>query len=67
MLHYPPFDNRHNPNAYAALLKEFGVKTCIYGHIHGNANELWKNEVIEDISYHLTSCNIIGFVPLKLR
>lgn len=67
MLHYPPFDSRHCTNAFAALLQEFGVRTCIYGHIHGNANGLWKNEVIEDISYHLISCNIIGFVPLKLR
>ena len=67
MLHYPPFDSRHRPNAFAKRLKEFGVRTCIYGHIHGNANESWKDEWIDDIRYHLVSCNIIGFSPIKLR
>ena len=67
MLHYPPFDGRHHPNEFASVLKEFCVGTCIYGHIHGNADESWKNETIDDIRYHLTSCNIIGFTPVKLR
>ena len=67
MLHYPPFDNMHHPNAFADILKAFGVKTCIYGHIHGNANDSWKNETIDGINYHLVSCNMIGFSPVKLR
>lgn len=67
MLHYPPFDNKHKTNEFASLLKKFGVKTCIYGHIHGNANESWKAEVVDDICYHLVSCNIISFNPIKLR
>ena len=67
MLHYPPFDARHMPNAFASLLKEYDVKTCIYGHIHGKANELWKDEVVDGIDYHLISCNLIGFNPIKLR
>ncbi len=67
MLHYPPFDSGHNPNAFAKLLKEYSVKTCIYGHIHGKANESWKDEEVDGIRYHLVSCNLIGFDPVKLR
>ncbi len=66
MLHYPPFDQKHNPNAFGQILEEFGVKTCIYGHIHGKANEAWKDEMIQNIRYHLVSCNLIGFDPLRL-
>lgn len=67
MMHYPPFDSKHRPNEFTCLLKEFGVKTCVYGHIHGNISEPWKNEVIDGIKYHLTSCNILNFIPIKLR
>jgi predicted phosphohydrolase len=67
MLHYPPFDNKHRPNEFAGLLKEFDVKICVYGHIHGHANDSWKNEYIDDICYHLTSCNIMNFIPIKLQ
>lgn len=66
MLHYPPFDLRHRPNDFGNMLKEFGVKTCIYGHIHGKANESWKDEIIDSVRYHLVSCNLIDFNPLKL-
>ncbi len=66
MLHYPPFDLNHNPNEFAGILKEFNVKTCIYGHIHGKANETWKDETIDGIRYLLVSCNIIDFIPVKL-
>jgi predicted phosphohydrolase len=67
MLHFPPFDTRHRPNEFSELLREYGVKSCIYGHIHGKANEAWKNEVIDGIDYHLISCDIISFTPIKLR
>ncbi|NLM73666.1 MAG: serine/threonine protein phosphatase [Clostridiaceae bacterium] len=66
MLHYPPFDLKHNPNEFSQILKEFNVKTCIYGHIHGKANETWKDETIDGIRYLLVSCNIVDFNPVKL-
>ncbi len=66
MLHYPPFDLKHNPNEFSQILKEFNVKTCIYGHIHGKANETWKDETIDGIRYLLVSCNIVDFKPVKL-
>lgn len=67
MLHYPPFEQKHAPNAFGQLLEAFGVKICIYGHIHGKANEAWLDECINEVEYHLISCNLIGFDPIKLR
>lgn len=67
MLHYPPFDKDHAPNDFGKLMKEFDVKTCIYGHIHGKANDAWKSENIDGIWYHLVSCNLIDFMPLRLK
>lgn len=66
MLHYPPFDTKHRPNDFSALLREFGATICVYGHIHSRADESWKNEIKGNIRYHLVSCNIIGFDPVKI-
>ncbi len=66
MLHYPPFDTNHSPNDFSELLKEFDVSFCVYGHIHSRSNEAWKNEKIGNIQYHLISCNIIDFNPIRV-
>ncbi|NMA66061.1 MAG: serine/threonine protein phosphatase [Clostridiaceae bacterium] len=66
MLHYPPFDSKHKLNDFGQILKDFGVEICIYGHIHGKANEAWKAEYIDGIRFHLVSCNIIDFMPIDL-
>ncbi|NLE24717.1 MAG: serine/threonine protein phosphatase [Clostridiaceae bacterium] len=67
MLHYPPFDTKHRPNDFAELLAEYNVKICVYGHIHGKADDNLKDENIYGVRYHLISANIIGFNPIKLR
>jgi len=66
MLHYPPFDSKHNLNEFGRILKDFGVEICIYGHIHGKANESWKAEYVDGIRFHLVSCNIVDFNPVEL-
>lgn len=66
MLHFPPFDSKHKPNDFARILKENGVKICVYGHIHSKYNQGWKDEIIDGIQYHLISSNIIDFDPIKI-
>lgn len=66
MLHYPPFDTNHDPNDFSRLLDEYGVSICIYGHIHSKANDSWKNENIDNMKYHLVSCNIVDFDPVRI-
>ena len=53
-LHYPPI---------LSVLKEFPVKRCYFGHLHGfiapeNARLEW-----EDIDFNLISADYLGFVP----
>ncbi|NLU51274.1 MAG: serine/threonine protein phosphatase [Clostridiaceae bacterium] len=67
MLHFPPIDKDHMPNEFGRLLKEYDVKTCIYGHIHGKDNEKWESEFIDGIWYHIVTCNLINFIPLKVK
>lgn len=49
---------------YVDILKKFGVKICIFGHLHGNADSLqYKREGIE---FFCTSCDLINFSPIKI-
>lgn len=67
MIHYPPTNEKFEDSAFTDLFKEFGVKKVIYGHLHGSIS---KERIIEGerdgIEYILTSCDYIGFNPIKL-
>lgn len=66
MLHYPPFYSNGADSELFELMKSYGVKKCIYGHLHGLALKDAVEGVIGGIHFLLTSCDHIGFSPLRL-
>ena len=66
MLHYPPFDSNHKTNDFAALLKEYNVGICLYGHIHVRWDENWRNETVEGIRFSLVSADFLSFSPIRI-
>lgn len=67
MLHYPPFDNKKQPSGFVKLMEEYKVKTCVYGHLHGNVHQYAVNGTINGISYHLVACDYLNFSPLLIK
>ncbi|MCR4436213.1 MAG: metallophosphoesterase [Clostridiales bacterium] len=66
-LHYPPFNLKREPSEFVDILRAFRVKTCIYGHLHG---EGFKNAVTGNIcgvQFKLVSADYLNFTPLKLE
>ena len=63
MLHYPPFNERRQPSGFTELFEKYGVKTVVYGHLHGkscrNAFEGERNGV----EYILCSADHLEFNP----
>ena len=58
LMHYPPFNNSFEPTPYTNLFSEFGVKTVVFGHIHGRAK--YPAEIkIDGTRYLLTSCDYL--------
>lgn len=60
MLHYPPFNSKRQDSDFTALLEEYNVSYCIYGHLHGSD---CRAEIITEkngITYHLTSCDLVN-------
>lgn len=66
-LHYPPIYNNMECEEITSVLKEYGVRKCFYGHIHGGtaARRAFEGEQ-GGITYRLVSCDHIGFMPLHI-
>ncbi len=61
VFHYPPDDNPF----LVELMKEYGVKKCIYGHKHGISDEPVRYEK-DGIEYMNTACDRINFDPILI-
>ncbi len=64
--HYPPTDMRGTPNEFTEALAEYGVKTCVYGHLHAASH---KSAVLGNhggTEYILVSADYLGFMPRKI-
>lgn len=62
-LHYPPVTTDSICREILDVLKEYGIKRCYYGHLHGMAAKYAVDDVIDGISFKLISCDKLGFVP----
>ncbi|SMO39409.1 metallophosphoesterase [Melghirimyces algeriensis] len=67
MLHYPPVTPRSSTSGFMDLLKEFGVKACVYGHLHGQAHRDAVEGLVEGVQLQLVSCDYIDFTPIPVR
>jgi predicted phosphohydrolase len=66
MLHFPPTDGQGTPSGFTTLLEEYGVEICVYGHLHGAAQQFALRGVHRGVHYHLVACDALRFTPLFL-
>ena len=67
MLHYPPCNDKFQPSEFTNMLSRYGVKTCIYGHLHGK--DAFKNGfqgILNGVEYKLVSLDYIEANPIKI-
>lgn len=65
-LHYPPVTPETKENRFTELLEEYGVNTCVFGHIHAAGHRSAVTGNIRGVEYLLVSCDYLGFCPVKL-
>lgn len=65
-LHYPPVSPGGTAEGMVALLHEYGVRRCCYGHLHGAAIRTARQGLVDGIEYRLISADALGFCPLRL-
>lgn len=60
-MHYPPFISN-----FTNIMKEYNVKICVYGHLHGFAHKFVKEGNIDGIEYRMVGCDYTSFKLIKL-
>ena len=62
-LHYPPRYKGYECPEILALLKQYGVSRCFYGHLHGQSHGLALEGLWDGIDYKLVSADRLDFQP----
>lgn len=65
-LHYPPFNSKGEPSEFISIMKDYNVKMCIYGHLHGEKTHSAVEGEIEGICFKLVSADYLEFKPVLL-
>ena len=69
-MHYPPISKNYLDNEFERkilyLLKEYNVKRCIYGHLHGTSHSGAITGVVEGIKFDLVSVDYLDFKLMNL-
>ena len=61
-LHFPPIWNGQECRPIVEMLKQYGIRRCYFGHIHGSYNAPASFEH-EGITFALISADFLNFVP----
>lgn len=61
-MHYPVTNQE-----FRKLMKEYNVKQCIYGHLHGEGHYMVFEGLIDGIKYTMVSCDYTDFKLKKLN
>jgi len=64
--HYPPRYKNTVSYDIISVMNEFGVKRCIYGHLHGDGHKAATLGLAEGIDYEMVSADFISFTPRKV-
>ena len=65
-LYYPPVSLTEESVEMTGLMKEYGVKQCFYGHLHGDSIKGAVKGFKNGINYSLVSADALDFKPLKI-
>ena len=70
-MHYPPLISKNlleNPNLdFYKTLKQYNIKKCYYGHLHGNAHKDAVEGEVQGINFSLISADYLQFDLKKIK
>ena len=65
-LHYPPRYKGYTCEPILELLKQYDVRKCFYGHLHGASHGLAQEGLWDGIEFKLLSADRLHFQPFKV-
>jgi predicted phosphohydrolase len=67
MLHYPPVYMGLGETGFVPLLREAGVRVCVYGHLHGIDHRYAVRGEQGGIRYYFVAADATGFAPVEIE
>lgn len=67
MTHYPPIGVDLANSRVSQLLDKYDVDYCVFGHLHNVKPGVSLFGKKNKVTYALTACDYLNFIPLKLR
>lgn len=66
-MHYPPISHLNKNSEFVKILKQYNIKQCYYGHLHGKSHQDAVEENINGIIYKLVSSDYLKFNLIKIK
>ncbi len=66
-MHYPPIEKNGLNRDFIQIFKEYGVKICVYGHLHAAAQDFAVQGDIDGVKLVLVASDYLKFVPKLIR
>ena len=66
-LHYPPRYRGYECPEILALLKQYCVSICCYGHLHSDSHKLAIEGVYDGVDFRLCSADFLRFRPIRVK
>lgn len=70
-MHYPPIASNNLLGSsyldFYKTMREYNVKDCYYGHLHGNSHKDAIEGEVGGINFHLISADYLDFKPKKIN
>ena len=67
MLHFPPIYAGLGETAFVPLLRDAGVRVCLYGHLHGPDHRYAVEEERDGVRYVFVAADAVDFTPREIE
>lgn len=65
-MHYPPISNTNKNSDFLKILKQYDIKRCYYGHLHGKSHQDAVEGIVDGIEFKLISADYLNFDVIKV-
>lgn len=65
-MHYPPITKKNKTSEFIDTLKQYGIKKCYYGHLHGKSHQDAIEGCVDGINFKLVSADYLNFDLIKI-
>jgi len=66
LTHYPPIGKNLRPSRASAILEDFAIDICVFGHLHNVREKSLEFGTARGVKYLFASADYLDFTPIKV-